>query len=144
MKNYAAIALVACVAFVSLAAAPAHAQVLIKADVPFSFSAAHGVIPAGEYNINRVGGQFTLVLYTNQRGIEVMMPLTTEWRRDLNTPKLVFHRYGDEYFLAEIWTSTDGAVRSLAVHPRERQLAKAGVSPQVAVVYGASATANGN
>lgn len=142
MKNYAAIALVACVAFLTMAAAPAHAQAMIKADVPFSFSAGHGVLPAGAYSINRVSGQFTLLLYSGQRGIEVMMPNTTEWRTDFNTPKLVFHRYGDEYFLAEIWTSSDSAVRTLQVHPRERQLAKAGVSPQFAVVFGASANGN--
>jgi len=144
MKNYAAVALVACVAFLTMAAAPAHAQTMIKADVPFSFSAGYGVLPAGEYSITRVGGQFTLLLSSGERGIELMMPNTTEWRRDVNTPKLVFHRYGDEYFLAEVWTAADSAVRQLAVHPRERQLAKAGVSPQVAVVYGASPSASGN
>lgn len=142
MKNYAAIALVACVAFLIVAAAPAHAQAMIKADVPFSFSAGYGVLPAGAYSISRVGVQFTLLLSSGQRGIELMMPNTTEWRNGFNTPKLVFHRYGDEYFLAEIWSSSDGAVRTLQVHPRERQLAKAGVSPQVAVVYGASAKGN--
>lgn len=144
MKNYAAIALVACVAFLTMAAAPAHAQAMIKADVPFSFSAAYGVLPAGEYSISRVGGQFTLLLCSGERGIELMVPKTTEWRTDFNTAKLVFHRYGDEYFLAEVWSSSDNAVRTLQVHPRERQLAKAGVSPQVAVVYGASPSASGN
>ena len=144
MKNYAAIALVACVAFVTLAATPSHAQALIKADVPFEFSAGYGALPAGEYTLQRIGAMNTLLISSGQRGIEIVMPNTTDWRTDFETPKLVFHRYGNEYFLAEVWSSTDNAVRKLAVHPRERQLARAGVPLQVAVVYGASAPASGN
>ena len=56
----------------------------------------------------------------------------------------MFHRYGDEYFLSEIWTNADDSVRTLSVHPRERQLAKAGVSPQVAVIYAVLPPASGN
>lgn len=145
MKNYAAIALVACVAFVTLAATPSHAQALIKADVPFEFSAGYGVLPAGEYTVQRIGTSMSaLLISSGQRGIEMVMPITTNLRTDFETPKLVFHRYGNEYFLAEIWTSNDNAVRKLAGHPRERQLAKAGLSPQVAVVYGASPSTGGN
>ena len=144
MKNYAIIALVACVAFVTLAATPSHAQAMIKADVPFSFSAAYGVLPAGEYYIARSGLGQVMQLSNGRRGVELMTPNTTDLRDKINTPKLVFHRYGDEYFLAEIWTSTDSCVRALAVHPRERQLAKAGMSPEVAVVYGVLASASGN
>lgn len=73
-----------------------------------------------------------------------MIPQTADWRDNVSTPKLVFHRYGDEYFLAEIWTTADECVRTLGIHPRERQLAKAGRSPEVAVVYGVLASASGN
>jgi len=144
MKNYALIALVACVAFVTVAATPSHAQALIKANVPFSFSAGQGLLPAGEYSIAKTGIGQVLLLSAGQRRVELMMPMTTEWRDDINTAKLVFHRYGDEYFLAEIWTNGDDSVRTLRVTPRERQLAKAGASPEVAVVYGASLTPAGN
>lgn len=144
MKNYAAIALVACVAFVTLAATPSHAQALIKADVPFEFSAGYGVLPAGEYTVQPIGGMNTLLISSGRRGIEMVMPNTTDWRTDFETPKLVFHRYGNEYFLAEVWSSSDNAVRKLQVHPRERQLARAGVPVQYAVVYGVAASAGGN
>lgn len=143
MKNYAAIALIACVAFVTLAATSSHAQVLIKANVPFEFSAGYGVLPAGEYAITESGGPSMLVLSSGQRGVEIVMPKTTEERNSQAT-KLVFHRYGDEYFLAEIWSEADGSMRTLRATPRERQLAKAGVSPEVAVVYGVTSRASGN
>lgn len=145
MKNYALIAMVVCIAFVTLAAVPGHAQALIKADVPFDFCVGGGMLPAGEYSIGRSGwSSQSLALSSPQRWIEILMPLSMDWRTDFDTPKLVFHRYGNEYFLAEIWTSNDNAVRKLAVHPRERQLAKADVTPQTAVVYGVSPSAAGN
>jgi len=138
MKNYAAITLLACVAFATLGATPSHAQVLMKAYVPFSFRAGGGTLPAGDYSIIETGmTSEPVLLRAGLRGVELIMPNTRDLRNRISTPKLVFHRYGDEYFLAEMWTSADDSVRTLKVNPRERQLAKvAGVSPEVAVVYG--------
>ncbi|HET7208996.1 MAG TPA: hypothetical protein VFI95_20640 [Terriglobales bacterium] len=145
MKNYGVIAVVACIAFVTLAAVPGQGQVLFKGNVPFDFCVGRGVLPAGEYSIGWIGwSSQSLALSSGVRWVEIMTPLTTESRTDFETPKLVFHRYGNEYFLAEIWTSNDNAVRKLADHPRERQLAMAGLSPQVAVVYDASPSTAGN
>lgn len=136
MKNCVLIAVVMCIAFISLAAVPVYGQVLFEGNVPFDFCVSGGVLPAGEYSIHRIGwSNEALSLSSGVRWVEIMMPLTTESRTDFETPKLVFHRYGNEYFLAEIWTSNDNAVRKLADHPRERQLAKAGVSPEVAFVH---------
>lgn len=146
MKNYAAIALLACVAFATLGATPSHAQVLMKAQVPFSFRAGARTLPAGDYSISETSMTPEVVLLSaGKRGVELVMPNNTSSRSDVSSSKLIFHRYGDEYFLAEIWTNADDSVRTLAVSPRERQLAKApGVSPEVAVVYGLPSSTKGN
>jgi hypothetical protein len=145
MKKYAAIALLACVAFATLGATSSHAQVLMKAQVPFNFKAGHGTLPAGDYSIIETGmTPEAVLLRVGLRGVELVMPNNTG-SQNVSTPKLVFHRYGDEYFLAEIWTNADDSVRKLAVSPRERQLAKApSISPEVAVVYGVSSSRSGN
>ena len=143
MKKFAPVALMAVVALITLAATPSRAQILIKADVPFDFCAGYGTLPAGEYKIAPTSNASALTLSSGQRGVEIMLPRTTDWRDLRQSPKLVFHRYGDEYFLSEIW-STDGAVRTLAVHPRERKLARNGMVPLTAVVYGVAATRSGN
>ena len=136
MKNYALIAVVACIAFVTLAAVPGQGQVLFKGNVPFDFCVGRGVLPAGEYSIGWIGwSSQSLALSSGVRWVEIMTPLTTESRTDFETPKLVFHRYGNEYFLAEMWTGADNTVRTFPVHPRERQLAKAGLSPEFALVH---------
>ena len=144
MKNYVLIALAACVAFVTLAATPSHAQTLIKANVPFDFCAGYGQLPASEYSITRTGLNVMVLMDGRGHGVELMTPRVTDLRSDIEVPKLVFHRYGNEYFLAEIWSNADGSVRKLAVNRREKQLARNGAPPQVAVVYGVVATANGN
>ena len=143
MKKFALVALVACFAWLTVAATPAQAQVLMKVDVPFDFSAGYGVLSAGSYEVSRTSNEAALLLSSGRRGVELMLPLTIEQRNSFEIPELVFHRYGNEYFLAEIWTSSDGTVRTLAVHPRERQLAKAGSPLQVAVVHGVPKAATG-
>ena len=146
MKNYAAIALLACVAFATLGPTPSRAQVLMKAHVPFSFRARGGTLPAGDYSISETSTTSEVVLLSaGKRGVELVMPNNTASRSDVSDSKLIFHRYGDEYFLAEIWAHADDSVRTLAISPRERQLAKApGISPEVAVVYGVSSSRSGN
>jgi hypothetical protein len=144
MKNYAVIALLACVAFATFGTTPSHAQVLMKVHVPFSFTAGYGTLPAGDYSISKAGITDQAVsLSAGRRGVELIMPNSTDSQNRISAQKLVFHRYGDEYFLAEIWTSSDDSVRKLKVNARERQLAKAGESPQVASVYGTASFASG-
>ena len=136
MKNCSVVAVVACIAFVSLAALPGHGQVLFKGNVPFEFCVGGGVLPAGEYSIDLIGwSSQSLSLSSGVRWLEILTPLTTESRKNIRTAELIFHRYGSEYFLAEMWTGADNTVRTFPVHPRERQLAKAGVSPEVALVH---------
>jgi hypothetical protein len=146
MKNSAAIALLACVAFAILGATPSHAQVLMKARVPFSFRAGYGTLPAGDYTIGKDGiSQQAVSLSAGKRGVELVMPNITDSRNDIHGSKLVFHRYGDEYFLAEIWSNVDDTFRKLTVSARERKLAKApGANLEVAVVYGVLASKSGN
>lgn len=138
MKNGTVLTVVACIAFVIVAAVPSHGQVLFKGNVPFDFYVGGEVLPAGEYTIARFGWSSpVLVLSSGVRRVEIMTPLITESCGYRETDKLIFHSYGREHFLAEIWTSgmDDKVVRTLPVHPRERQLAKAGVSSVVAFVH---------
>jgi len=48
------------------------------------------------------------------------MSKTTESGRHVDRAKLIFHHYGSEYFLAEMWTGE--TVRTFPVHPREQLL----------------------
>jgi hypothetical protein len=89
-----------------------NAQVLqpkISAQVPFEFTANGKVMPAGECTIT-AGGDGSKVLWITSGSATV--GAITNASQSLNPSKktgLVFHRYGDRYFLAGI--SREGEAR---------------------------------
>jgi hypothetical protein len=97
-----------------------HAQAAdVKAKVPFSFAVNKKVLPPGPYAISPTGVSSVMVVGTGTGA------LTTSQRTEsakADSPKLVFHRYGDTYILREIWTG-GGEGRLLPEPRRERELA---------------------
>jgi hypothetical protein len=81
-----------------------HAQryTTIKAQVPFNFVANGETMPAGECTVRLiVNGQTTLSISSGKQHTFVF-PIVDESPNGSNKTTLVFHRYGDRYFLARI------------------------------------------
>ncbi len=91
----------------------------IRATVPFSFEVNGKTLPTGTYVIDSGTGG-TLVVSGAHSGAIVLG--TNTYAKDA-TPKLVFHRYGDDYVLREVWMGSNG--RKLPESKRERELAAA-------------------
>jgi len=89
----------------------------IRANVPFTFTVKGKVLPAGTYNVSN--NNTALVIRGNSSGV-VTLGQHTESSTS-SSPKLVFHRYGDEYILREVWMGASGY--SLPQTSRERELA---------------------
>ena len=104
-------------------AAPAQTARTLKASVPFAFTVQGRDMPAGEYVVDRANNSATIILKCREHSISVIVPTNTlESPNSQNTGKLVFHRYGDQYFLAEVWgDGRDG--RQLPPTKQERNLA---------------------
>jgi len=92
------------------AVASANAQLSnpIRAKIPFDFSVGNKKLPAGEYTFSRLSG-FSDANTMSVSSADVnahLYPSTLEAR--VLTPKnestLVFHKYGDQYFLEQIWS----------------------------------------
>lgn len=127
----------AALAFTALAPAQSHAQYVTQAKVPFAFQVANTTMPAGEYQIGRAlpsnkgvqqirradGSNATFVL-TN--------PTESRNKADAKS-RLIFHCYGEECFLSEIWTG-NGAGMKLEVSRREKEVSHAGAENELAVV----------
>jgi hypothetical protein len=72
------------------------------AKIPFSFSVNGATLPPGEYSISPgVPAPGLVVLRGTRAVLAVTIPTGL---RDDREPHLVFQRYGDEYFLREVWT----------------------------------------
>jgi hypothetical protein len=105
MKNITAIALFIAATFI--AAGPATAQDnLVRATVPFNFSVGGQTLPSGTYTI---GSSLTSPYILTLKSWEDRVSVMTLGRPDQNNPKnadeLVFHQYGNQYFLSDIRSS---------------------------------------
>jgi hypothetical protein len=61
-----------------------------------------------------------------------MLPQYVDVKDGESTPELVFHKYGNSYFLSEIWTGL-GQGRQLPKSEREKELARETRGSEVAV-----------
>jgi len=88
-----------------------HAQMLIKTplfrvDVPFAFMAAGMHLPAGAYVVSHVDPYLILIEEQNGKA-RAMVHVQVENYNSSTPTKLVFNKYGDQYFLAQVWTEQD-------------------------------------
>jgi hypothetical protein len=128
MKNHAFRTIALLSLFTILAAAPAYAQSAdnIVMKVPFSFVAGKKTLPAGEYTIKRsLSTRLTLIRDAGGRReytTILTMPVPSETMA--RAAKLIFHRYGDQYFLHEVWTPENERGGQLSESRAELELAK--------------------
>jgi len=86
-----------------LAAANAFGQQRTTVDIPFEFTFANKVMPAGHYDVTSTS---TLVLVRSYTSWASAFSLANRVSggNDGNTgSRLVFNKYGNRYFLAEVW-----------------------------------------
>ena len=94
-------------------------------NVPFNFTAMGVTLASGQYSVvHEVGKQFESI--RNHKGSGIFLPAGPGLSG--KGGRLVFHKYGDRYFLAQVW-DLDGQGRNLPVSKEERQLSR---NPQMA------------
>lgn len=116
------------------AVAAVHAQdKTVTANVPFSFYMGSSAMPQGAYKVAELAHGWVV----NLRSADATKSVTTNeviGKKEPEPARLVFHRYGDAYFLAEIWTGDAPIGQALAVSPREKELTQNGAAPTLAVI----------
>ena len=108
-------------------AAPVSAQtVTLSASVPFDFVVGGRTMPAGDYVLGTLGDFGILRVQNAVAGITPAFTTTSAGNGSLDGDKafLTFHRYGTDYFLAEIWDGSTAAGRSVPISRTEREKAK--------------------
>ena len=106
--------------------AAASAQTVhMRVRVPFNFIAAGATLPAGEYDIQSLGTNEKTLAIRNQNSSAGLLVFSNpcESLNASSSTKLVFHRYGDRYFLAELWVQGDKSGRQVPPAPQEQELA---------------------
>ena len=130
MKKQALTVLSMASLFVMLAVGSAYADAdsaWVRADIPYDFIVGNKAYPAGTYAVE----------YTDPQGVFVVQIGEDDRRRTLlwsdtvpakliqdHSPRLIFNRYGNEYFLSQVWVGRDIGGRKLRRFHRELELAQ--------------------
>src|SRR5439155_9222076 len=108
----------------AVASANAQLSTPIRARIPFDFNVGDRKLPAGEYTFGHLSGfsdsKMMLVssvdasthLFQSTFGAQVLTPK--------NESTLVFHKYGDQYFLEQVWSGGEQEGAQVPESPGER------------------------
>ena len=97
----------------------------IRINIPFDFSVGDNKLPAGHYSIGRAQSSGDAVLLiSNLNHFDVVMPLTNAAQSldPKNLATVVFHRYGEQYYLSQVWPAGSTVGRVLVKSRGERAI----------------------
>jgi len=81
-------------------------------------------LPKGEYLIESLNDAGTLTIRHAKKGKVVTFMTIRGKMMEKPKSKLVFHRYGEQYFLARVWDGTSDTVLKLGKSSAEKKAAK--------------------
>ena len=123
-----------------LVAACANAQsIQVTANVPFDFVVDKATLPAGDYSLDAISSN-SKALAVRNRDAGVQMMVLSNAARSLNPApdtRLVFHRYGERYFLSQIWIQGEAEGRQLTTSKHEAEIATNAQRDQDVVIMAA-------
>ena len=118
------------VAGLSSAKAQTQASVQLKANIPFAFSVGNKTLPAGEYTVRctNPNSDMKVLQLRSSDGMESALIRTSSViGESQDNAKLVFNRYGEQYFFAQVWLPSETigmqAPKSRTEKQMERELA---------------------
>ena len=112
-----------------VAGVSAQAQTLqykLNVDIPFDFTVSGQKLPAGKYSVGRAheasGDSVLQVRSTDGHSTANRFSIPVVNFRTKSRAELIFHRYGDQYFLSEVWPAGGGTGRAFVKTHAERDL----------------------
>ncbi len=120
---YGALMIIALALIVSVPMTQAQARA--RASVPFGFSLDQKPMPAGAYEISSTSYKVLVVRNLDTREARLViesMNVQASQAAGIPHAKLVFRKYGDQYFLAEIWGGQSNIGIAFPESKREKEL----------------------
>ena len=98
---------------------------LAIADIPFDFIVADKTLPSGKYAVSKAtdNGQVLRISSLDGKSSVIRLSISAIDTSKKQNARMVFHRYGQQYFLAQVWTG-DSYGRELRQCQKERRLRK--------------------
>jgi hypothetical protein len=109
---------------------------LLTATVPFTFTVENRNLPAGAYTVS-ILPPYNMIKVQSADGRKATMISAIPSRKsgESKQAKLVFHRFRNEYFLAQVWEQGSNVHRDLRSGNRARELARSGDRIQSATIF---------
>jgi hypothetical protein len=98
-----------------------YAQSMAQATIPFDFTVGQTLLPAGTYHIDRVQAG-TVSLESGAGDVHMFYPVVPSDYVNKASNRLIFHKYGDQYFLSEIRGSLGGYALTIGTSKLEKGL----------------------
>jgi hypothetical protein len=98
-------------------------SIMLKADIPFNFVVGDKQLPSGKYHVKQLQSGVVQVQGRVTRSSATVLTISTQARQVADVGKLVFNRYGDQYFLSRIWAPSSGTGHELRKSRLEREVA---------------------
>ena len=137
MKRITATALLA-IANLAMAGTSFAQSKIVRVNVPFDFTVGKQLLPAGVYTI-KAESSGLIAIRNHDKPLAVLTIADQDGARSPKGGKVMFHKYGDQYFLSEIlcdWADMDVRVRPSKVEKRV-QLQQAMIHPSSEVFIAA-------
>jgi hypothetical protein len=100
MKRITAIALFAIANFALAGTSFAQSRG-VQATVPFDFTVGNKLLPSGTYTINEESSH-VIIIRSHDKPIAALSTVNQNDHKAPNGGKLMFHKYGSQYFLSEV------------------------------------------
>jgi len=110
-------------------------QRLMTVNIPFAFSVENHSLPEGEYTIFTVTPERSIrIVSSDGKHSAIVNTLPNYANSPSENSRLVFHRYGDEYFLTQVRTARQNVARNPLSTKRAMEIASSGGKPQTFTV----------
>jgi hypothetical protein len=124
VKSLTMLTLIVTVALATAVVSANAQSVKVKAEIPFEFIVGDQTLPAGSYAVRPATNSGIALMIQNSEASISTVRLTntiTPKKKNLRA-RLVFHRYGQNYFLSEVWEGGESTGRQLRESKQERAM----------------------
>jgi hypothetical protein len=95
----------------------------ILANVPFGFYAGSSLLPSGEYTVDTAAPGVVRLRSADGKSSAMIQTIGVQTFGTPSDGKLVFNRYGGEYYLSQVWKPGDNTGREFQKTQREIEVA---------------------
>lgn len=127
-KPYSTFAMLGLFFMLAVVSVQAQSRGTLEVNIPFEFQIGNKAFPAGEYSVKQLSQSSMLIRSANGQKSAIAQTSRIEQNGasdKTSQEKLVFHQYGSQYFLAQVWMVNGSDGRELNKTKAEREAARA-------------------